>query len=311
MVYGQLVVGPPGSGKTTYCHGLEQFFSHASKRPYAIINLDPANDDPSYKADVDIKDLICLENVQNETELGPNGGLVFSMEYLEQNLDWLKEKLDPLMQKGAYLIFDLPGQVEIFTCHKSLLHVIEVMNGTWGINLVSVQLVDSHLCTEPSKYLSSVIVSLSTMLHLGLPHVNVLSKVDMLEQFGELEFQPQYFLKPASLHHLAEAVAPSMHPKFTKATFDLCEILEDYSIVNFAPLAVEDVESMTYVIKLADKANGYAYSGIQKDDANGLLDSYSTIDAEDPEDIWTRIQDRARQRGRQIAPQWVKPDDTT
>ncbi len=25
MVFGQLVIGPPGSGKTTYCNGMSQF----------------------------------------------------------------------------------------------------------------------------------------------------------------------------------------------------------------------------------------------------------------------------------------------
>lgn len=298
MVYGQIVVGPPGSGKSTYCHGLEQFFTQVERRPHAIINLDPANDQLKYHAAVDIKDLVSLENVQNETGLGPNGGLIFSMEYLEENMDWLKEKIDPLIKDDLYLIFDLPGQVELFTCHHSLINVIRVMNTTWGIQLTSVQLVDSHLCTEPSKYLSSLIVSLSTMLHLGLPHVNVLSKVDMLEQYGELDFQPQYFLQPGNLKHLAEAVEPVMHPKFSKATFDLCSLMEDYSIVSFAPLAVEDVESMAYVIKLTDKANGYAYSGFRKSNTS-LLDNISVVDVEDPVDIWTRIQERARARGRQ------------
>lgn len=298
MVYGQIVVGPPGSGKSTYCHGLEQFFRQIDTRSHAIINLDPANDDLKYSAAVDIRDLISLENVQEETGLGPNGGLVFSMEYLEENIDWLKEKIEKFIEDDVYMIFDLPGQVELFTCHQSLLNVIRVMNVSWGIQLASVQLVDSHLCTEPGKYLSALLVSLSTMLHLGLPHVNVLSKVDMLEQYGELDFQPQYFLHPGNLGHLAEAVEPTMHPKFSKATFDLCSILEDYSIVKFAPLAVEDVESMTYVIRLVDKATGYAYSGSNKPKSS-LLENISLVDVEDPVDIWTRIQERARQRGRQ------------
>jgi broad-specificity NMP kinase len=27
MVFGQVVIGPPGSGKTTYCNGMSQFLS--------------------------------------------------------------------------------------------------------------------------------------------------------------------------------------------------------------------------------------------------------------------------------------------
>jgi len=44
--------------------------------------------------------------------LGPNGGLVYCLEFLEANLDWLTEKLDALAAKGIrYYLFDFPGQV--------------------------------------------------------------------------------------------------------------------------------------------------------------------------------------------------------
>ncbi|KAL9451690.1 hypothetical protein AB3S75_013292 [Citrus x aurantiifolia] len=43
MVFGQVVIGPPGSGKTTYCNGMSQFLSLVGRK-VAVINLDPAND---------------------------------------------------------------------------------------------------------------------------------------------------------------------------------------------------------------------------------------------------------------------------
>lgn len=62
MRFGQLVIGPPGSGKTTYCDGMAQFLRTLG-RPVAIVNLDPANDELPYKADIDISDLVRLEEV--------------------------------------------------------------------------------------------------------------------------------------------------------------------------------------------------------------------------------------------------------
>jgi GPN-loop GTPase len=97
MAFGQLVVGPPGSGKTTYCYGLQQFYE-VTGRPVAVINLDPANDNLSYDCAVDVADLVCLETVQEEFHLGPNGGLIYCIEYLEQNLDWLIDRLKPLAE---------------------------------------------------------------------------------------------------------------------------------------------------------------------------------------------------------------------
>jgi hypothetical protein len=44
-----------------------------------------------------------------EHNLGPNGGLVFCMESLLVNFDWLEEKLSEL--DTHYVIFDCPGQV--------------------------------------------------------------------------------------------------------------------------------------------------------------------------------------------------------
>ncbi len=36
------------------------------------------------------------------------------------------------------------------------------------------------------RYISALLLSLSTMLHLELPHVNVLSKIDLIRQYGRL-----------------------------------------------------------------------------------------------------------------------------
>lgn len=36
------------------------------------------------------------------------------------------------------------------------------------------------------RYVSALLLSLSVMLHLEMPHVNVLSKIDLLRQYGRL-----------------------------------------------------------------------------------------------------------------------------
>lgn len=54
-------------------------------------------------------------------------------------------------------------------------------------------LVDAHLCSDPAKYISALLLSLSTMLHLELPHVNLLSKIDLIEQYGKLQFNLDFY----------------------------------------------------------------------------------------------------------------------
>jgi hypothetical protein len=46
-----------------------------------------------------------------EMELGPNGSLLFCVEYLMQNQEWLKEQLDGVIRQDDYVIFDCPGQI--------------------------------------------------------------------------------------------------------------------------------------------------------------------------------------------------------
>jgi hypothetical protein len=45
------------------------------------------------------------------------------MEFLEKNMDWLKGKLDAL--QGKFLLFDCPGQAELYTHHQSVQHILE------------------------------------------------------------------------------------------------------------------------------------------------------------------------------------------
>lgn len=59
--------------------------------------------------------------------------------------------------------------------------------------LASVHLVDSFLCSNASQYLSAILLSLNIMMSLELPHVNVLSKIDLIESRGELAFSLEYY----------------------------------------------------------------------------------------------------------------------
>lgn len=48
MPFGQVVVGPPGSGKTTFCNGMLHYFELLGRKA-CVVNLDPANDHLPYE----------------------------------------------------------------------------------------------------------------------------------------------------------------------------------------------------------------------------------------------------------------------
>lgn len=82
-----LPIGPPGAGKSTLTNGLQQF-TLAISRPCSVANLDPANDNIPYRPAFDVRDLVNVEEVMEREELGPNGGVLWAMEEVEENFDW-------------------------------------------------------------------------------------------------------------------------------------------------------------------------------------------------------------------------------
>lgn len=93
----------------------------AINRKASVVNLDPANDHTSYPAAIDVRQLVSLDDVMETEELGPNGGVLYALEELEHNLEWLEDGLSQLGDN--YVLFDCPGQVELFTHHSSLRNI--------------------------------------------------------------------------------------------------------------------------------------------------------------------------------------------
>ena len=106
--YGQLVIGPAGSGKTTYCRIMQEA-GFSLQRQIRIINLDPAAEELNYSCDIDIRELISVENVMEEMDYGPNGALIFCIQYLMQNMTWLKDNI-VTFPEDSYYLFDCPGK---------------------------------------------------------------------------------------------------------------------------------------------------------------------------------------------------------
>ncbi|CAG8508730.1 8511_t:CDS:2 [Paraglomus brasilianum] len=265
MPFGQIVIGPPGSGKTTYCHGMQQFFN-ATGRKVSVINLDPANDHVPYDCAVNVSDLITLEESMDELKLGPNGGIMYCMEFLEKNFDWLEDELKAL--GDDYVLFDLPGQVELFTHHDSVKNIIEKLVKL-DYRLVTVHLVDAHYCTDATKYIAMLLLSLKTMIQIELPHVNVLSKVDLIESYGELAFNLDFYTEVQDLSYLLGQLDDSpFGQKFKDLNRALCNLVEDFSLVAFYTLCIEDKKSVLELVKVIDRANGYVFGGQLHGDEN-------------------------------------------
>ena len=110
------------------------------QRPVGVINLDPDNDNMKYNSIIDIRELITLSDVSDEFNLGPNGGLLYCLQTLSNNMEWLYNKIIKL-PKNCYLIFDLPGQIELYIHHKFMRDIVNILTNQWDLRLCCINLV--------------------------------------------------------------------------------------------------------------------------------------------------------------------------
>lgn len=197
-----------------------------------------------------------------ELHFGPNGGLVFCLEHLIENSDWLREQLcggtetegigDP---DDDYIIFDMPGQIELYThlnTGKELARLLE----SWNFRVCSVFLLDSQFMVDGPKFLSGTMAALSVMVNLELPHVNILNKMDLLNKAGKSQIEK--YLEPDSIALLSETNDDSAWGRrYKKLSEAIGRIIEDFSLVKFFPLNIKSEENIQDILMMIDSAIQY------------------------------------------------------
>lgn len=256
-----------------------------------VINLDPAVTDPPYPCAVSITEIITLQEVMDEYGLGPNGAMLYCMEYLEANFDWLLSRLDEVLSDqggNGYIVIDTPGQAELWTNHDSLKHIIQKLQKL-DYRLAAVHLTDAHAITDASKYISAVLLALRAMLQLEMPHINVLSKIDTLSGFGELPFNLDYYTQVRDLGYLLQTLQDQPRAggkKMAKLNEAMVELIEDFSLVGFETLAVEDKQSMMHLVRVIDKATGYIFMPVDSSTTDDNMHAlFSTASGQIPYDV--------------------------
>ncbi|XP_059060193.1 GPN-loop GTPase 2 [Achroia grisella] len=268
--YGQLVLGPPGAGKTTYCSKMGELLKK-SGRKIVIVNLDPANDMMSYTPDIDVRKLIDFRKVMDQNSLGPNGALIYCMEYLEKNIDWLLDQIEN--DNFTNFLFDLPGQVELYSHHESLSKIFFKLTNEKNIQCCVVHLVDSHHCSDPGKFIAALMLSLNAMLKIGLPHINLLTKVDLLKKHKDkLHFGIDFYTEVLHLDYLLDCLDTDMFTsKYKKLNSAIVSIIEDYSLVSFHLINMMNEVNLLEIKNLVDKTNGYVFKAEEGRHINSML----------------------------------------
>ncbi|CAG8705039.1 17298_t:CDS:2, partial [Racocetra persica] len=220
-------------------------------RSVHLFNLDPAAEKFEYDPTIDIRDLITLEDVMEELQYGPNGGLIYCLEFLLNNMDWLEEELGEY--EDDYLIIDCPGQIELYTHFPIMRRICECLQ-RMHFRICGVYLLESQFIQDNSKFFAGVMSAMSAMVSLEIPHINVLSKMDLLGKVRkrELERRAQIIVSYPLL--LADEANTTMNPKYHDLNRAIVQLIDDYNMVSFLPLNINDEDSITAVMSHVDNA---------------------------------------------------------
>jgi len=132
---------------------------------------------------------------------------------------------------------------------------------------VAVHLSDSFCLTQPSLYISNILLALRAMLQMDLPHINVLTKIDKLASYDPLPFNLDFYTEVQDLSYLTpslEAESPAMRSeKFGRLNQAIADLVERFGLVSFEVLAVENKRSMMHLLRVIDRAGGYVFGGAE------------------------------------------------
>ncbi len=175
MIANLFVVGPAGSGKSTFTAAFREWMI---KNEYdtVVVNLDPGAEILPYTPDVDIRDIVDLNSIMNEYGLGPNGAQIVAADMIANFVEELKSEVDNY--EADYIIYDTAGQIELFAFRAASKFIVDYLGGDRSMLAF---LFDPSLAKTPSGFVSLLILSSSVYFRFYIPFINILSKVDIVE----------------------------------------------------------------------------------------------------------------------------------
>ncbi|ROT64166.1 putative GPN-loop GTPase 1-like [Penaeus vannamei] len=171
-----IVLGMAGSGKTTFVKRLDSYLN--VRKPHYVINLDPAVDKVPYMSYIDIRDTVNYKEVMKQYGLGPNGGIVTSLNLFSTMFDDVLKLLSKKEQDLDYIIFDTPGQIEVFNWSASGPIIAGALAATYPTVIVYV--LDVVRSTNPQTFMSNMLYSCSILYKYKLPFIIAMNKIDII-----------------------------------------------------------------------------------------------------------------------------------
>uniref|UniRef100_A0A0E0NU65 GPN-loop GTPase n=1 Tax=Oryza rufipogon TaxID=4529 RepID=A0A0E0NU65_ORYRU len=184
-----IVIGMAGTGKTTFMHRLVCHTQASNMRGY-VLNLDPAVMTLPFGANIDIRDTVRYKEVMKEYGLGPNGGILTSLNLFSTKFDEVISVIERRADQLDYVLVDTPGQIEIFTWSASGAIITEAFASTFPT--VVAYVVDTPRSMSPVTFMSNMLYACSILYKTRLPMILTFNKVDVAKHEFALEWMEDF-----------------------------------------------------------------------------------------------------------------------
>ncbi|MFB0560134.1 MAG: ATP/GTP-binding protein [Candidatus Lokiarchaeia archaeon] len=236
-------IGTAGSGKSTLTQAYHDWLVR-NEFNTVLVNLDPGVRRLPYSPDVDIREYIVLEEVMDKYDLGPNGGLIASIDMMANFIEDFKEEIEEL--KPTYVLVDTPGQLELFAFRSTGPLVTTAISSKEGC---LVFLMDPLLSRSPSGFVSVLLLSASVQYRFNLPQINILSKADTLTE-EEIERITEWIDEPKKLLNSIDQETTGLRREIS---INLGEVFTNFGLFNelipVSSLTLEGLDNLYAVLE--------------------------------------------------------------
>merc|ERR1712059_10470 len=102
---------------------------------------------------------------------------------------------------------------------------------------------------------SGAMAALSVMVNLEIPHMGILSKLDLLSQSSRIQLD--HFLEPDTAVLTSTGLAGTSGEKHARLSDAIGRVLDDYSLVKFFPLDITNEENIMDLLTMIDNTIQY------------------------------------------------------
>ena len=184
---------------------------HSKREPPYIINLDPAVRNVPFDCNIDIRDSVNYKEVMKQYNLGPNGGILTSLNLFATKVDQVITLLEkrttpnpeaPNAKPIKHILIDTPGQIEVFVWSASGSILLDSLASTFPT--VIAYIIDTPRTSSTSTFMSNMLYACSILYKTKLPMILVFNKTDVKDAEFAKEWMTDFEAFQAALRREEE-----------------------------------------------------------------------------------------------------------